>query len=127
MALKERVLDYDYMRGMRGPITIRFDGDDLVKLPCHCDYDPALRSVEGNQVMLVRKIEIKKPDGSWELYPSATWLDGVESENQLRSKAFLKKTNDEGFDVMASTDGVPDGELLVAARKAGIYTETIDG
>jgi len=77
--------------------------------------------------MLVRKIEIKRHDGSWELYPSATWLDGVQGEDQLQSKAFIKKTNDEGFDIMASTDGVPDGELLVAAKEAGIYTETIDG
>lgn len=127
MAIEERIVDYDYMRGMRGKITIRFDSNDLVRLPCHCKYDPALCSDKGNEVMLVRKIEIKKPDGSWELYPSATWLDGVQSENQLQSKAFLKKTNEEGFDIMASTDGVPDGELLVAAKKAGIHTETIDG
>jgi len=127
MALKERVVDYDWMRGISGSITIRFDGDDLVRLPCHCKYDPALCSGKENEVMLVRKIEIKQPDGSWKLYPSATWLDGVQSENQLQSKAFLKKTNEEGFDIMASTDGVPDSELLIAAEEAGIYTETIDG
>lgn len=127
MAIKERTVGYDHMRGQNGPITIRFDGDDLVKLPCHCEYDPALCSNKGNFVMLVRKVEIKNPDGSWTPYPSATWLDGVQSEDQLQSKAFLKKTNEEGFDVMASTDGVPDGELLVAAGEAGIYTETIDG
>jgi len=127
MAVKERVVDYDHMRGIKGSITIRFDGDDLVRLSCYCEYDPALCSEKGNEVMLVRKIEIRQPDGSWELYPSATWLNGVQSEDQLQSKAFLKKTDGEGFDVMASTDGVPDGELLVAAEKAGVYTETIDG
>jgi len=30
-------------------------------------------------------------------------------------------------DVIVYTDGVPDGKLLMAAKKAGIYTETIDG
>jgi len=126
MAVAERIVDYDHMRGINKSITIRFDGDDLVKLPCHCKYDLALCSSEGNQVMLVRKIEIKALDGSWKPYPSATWLGGVQGEDQLQSKAFIKKTNEEGFDIMASTDGVPDGELLVAAKAAGVYTETID-
>jgi len=124
MSLKERKVK-DLLRGGSEEITIRFDGDDLVKLPCHCQYDPALCGEDGNEVLLVRKVEIKNPDGSWSSYPSATWLDGVEHEEQLMSKVLIKKTNEEGFDIMSSTDGVPDGKLLVAAKEAGIYTETI--
>ncbi len=126
MALKERKVR-DILRGGSEEITIRFDGDDLVKLPCNCEYDPALCRKDGNEVMLVRKVEIKNPDGSWSPYPSATWLDGVEDEEQLVSRVLIKKTNEEGFDVMSSAQGVPDGELLVAAEEAGVYTETIDG
>lgn len=124
MSLKERKVK-DLLRGGSEEITIRFDGDDLVKLPCHCQYDPALCGEDGNEVLLVRKVEIKNPDGSWSSYPSATWLDGVEYEEQLMSRVIIKKTNEEGFDIMSSTDGVPDGKLLVAAEEAGIYTETI--
>jgi len=126
MALEERKVR-DILRGGSEEITIRFDGDDLVKLPCHCEYDPALCGKGGNKVMLVRKVEIKNPDGSWSLYPSATWLDGVQGEEQLVSKVLIKKTNEEGFDIMSSAQGVPDGKLLMAAKEAGVYTETIDG
>lgn len=126
MALKERTAG-DILRGGRGEITIRFDGDDLVKLPCHCKYDPVLCGKDGNEVMVVRKVEIKNEDGSWSPYPSATWLDGVQGEEQLVSRVLIKKTNEEGFDIMSSSQGVPDGKLLVAAKEAGIYTETIDG
>lgn len=126
MALKERKVR-DILRGGSEEITIRFDGDDLVKLPCNCKYDPALCGKNGNEVMLVRKVEIKNPDGSWSPYPSATWLDGVEGEEQLVSKVLIKKTKEEGFDIMSSAQGVPDGELLLAAKEAGVYTETIDG
>lgn len=126
MALKERKVR-DILRGGSEEITIRFDGDDVVKLPCHCEYDPALCRKDGNEVMLVRKVEIKNPDGSWSPYPSATWLDGVEGEEQLVSKVLIKKTEEEGFDIMSSAQGVPDGKLLLAAKEAGVYTETIDG
>lgn len=126
MALKEYQVT-DILRGGQGQITIRFDGDDLVELPCHCKYDPALCGEKGNKVLLVRKIEIKNPDGSWSPYPSATWLDEVECEEQLVSRCLIKKTNEEGFDVMSSGQGVPDGTLLEEAKKAGVYTETIDG
>lgn len=126
MALEERIVR-DILRGGREEVTIRFDGDDLVKLPCYCKYDPALCGKDGNEVMLVRKVEIKNPDGSWSPYPSATWLDGVEDEEQLVNKVLIKKTNEKGFDIMGSSQGVPDGKLLVAAKEAGVYTETIDG
>ncbi|PIP23733.1 MAG: hypothetical protein COX90_02090 [Candidatus Nealsonbacteria bacterium CG_4_10_14_0_2_um_filter_38_17] len=126
MALEERKVK-DILRGGSEEITIRFDGDDLVKLPCDCEYDPALCRKDGNEVMLVRKVEIKNPDGSWSPYPSATWLDEVECEEQLVSRVLIKKTNEEGFDIMSSSQGVPDGKLLVAAEETGVYTETIDG
>ena len=122
MALKERTVK-DILRGRNEKIIkIRFDGDDLVKLPCHCQYDPAL----DGEVMVVRKIEIKNPDGSWSPYPSATLLDGVQDEEQLVSRALIKKTNEQGFATMSSTQGVPDFKLLLAAKEAGVYTETIE-
>lgn len=124
MPLKERKV-MDILRGGREEITIRFNGNGLVKLSCHCEYDPALCGKDGNEVMILRKIEIKNPDGSWSPYPSATWLDGVEGEEQLVTRVIVKKTNEEGFDIMSSSDGVPDGELLVEAEAAGVYTETL--
>ena len=126
MAEKEYTIR-DFMRGSLKEVTIRFDDEDLLKLPCHCEYDPVLCTKEGNEVMLVRKVEARNADGSWSLYPSATWLDGVENELQLMSRVLIKKTGEEGFDIMSSTDGVPDGKLMCAVGEAGIYTETIDG
>ena len=119
MALQEFKVE-DILRGRNKEIVIRFDDNDLVKLPCHCKYDSALR----NKVWLVRKVEVKSPSGDWNLYPSATWLDGVEYDGQLVSRAIVKKTNEEGFDIMSSPEGVPDGKLLIAAEEIGVYTES---
>jgi hypothetical protein len=120
----------DFMRGRpREEITIRFDPEDLVKLPCHCDYDPALRGKEKNEVMLVRKIEVQNPDGSWSPYPSVTWLDGVEGpdDEQLMTRALVKRIGKEGFTIMNSSQGVPDGTLMCAAEAADVHTETLYG
>ena len=117
----------DLLRGGREEVTIRFDSDNLVKLPCHCQYDSALAGKDGNEVMVVRKIEVQNKDGSWSLYPSVTWLDGAEYEEQLLTKVLVKKTEEEGFDIMSSSQGVPDGKLMCEAQGAGIYTENIDG
>jgi len=117
----------DYLRGIYKKIILRFDEEDLIELSCHCNYDPALPKKDGNKVMLLRKVEIQNEDGSWSLYPSVTWLDGVENEEQLETKALIKRTNEEGIDVMCSLDGLPDGELMLAAEEEGVYTETIDG
>ena len=125
MALRELTVR-DLMRGGKTEITVRFDSDDLVSLICDCHYDGHdLREFDG-MVNLVKKVEIRNPDGSWSLYPSATWLDGVESEDQLISRALVRRADGE-FHIMSSTQGVPDGKLLVAAEEAGVYTETIDG
>ena len=126
MAQRERKVR-NLLRGGSEEITIRFDGDDLVKLPCYCRYDPALCGQDGNEVMVVRRVEIKNSDGSYSSYPSVVWLDGVEDGEQLESRVLIKKTNEKGFDIMSSAQGIPDGKLLVAAEEAGIYTETIDG
>ncbi len=119
MALQEFKVK-DTLRGRNKEVVIRFDGNDLVKLPCHCKYDSALQ----NEVLLVRKVELKESNGEWVLYPSATWLDGVEYDGQLVSRAIVKKTNEEGFDIMSSPEGVPDGKLLIAAEEIGVYTES---
>lgn len=62
-------------------------------------------------------------DDSWSLYPSATWLDGVEDDEQLITRAFIKKTGFDGFYIVSSLQGVPDGKLIAAAEKVGIYTK----
>jgi len=43
------------------------------------------------------------------------------------TRAIIKKTGEKGATIMGSTDGVLDGELMVGAKAAGIYTESIDG
>lgn len=126
MPLRE-VTVQDHMRGSGEQITIRFDQKDVVELPCHCEYDPALCSKEGNRVKLMRNIEVRKPDGSWGPYPSYTWLDGVQGEEQLVTRAIVMLTGDDSPSIMVSTQGVPDGKLGIAAGEVGIYTETIDG
>jgi hypothetical protein len=108
-------------------ITIRTDCDDVVELSCHCQYDPALVSAEGNKVLLLRKVEIQSADGNWNIYPSVVWLDGVQDEEQLVTRALIKKTGKTGFYTLQSSEGVPDGTLCLAAEAAGIHMETIDG
>ncbi len=116
----------DFMRGRsQETITLRYDSEDFIKLKCHCEYDPALCGRKGNFVLLFRKIEVKNSDGTWSPYPSVSWLDGIESDEQFQTRAFVKITDKEGSDIMASTDGVPDMELVFEAENAGIYTERI--
>lgn len=117
----------DFLRGSSREVTLRFDPEDVVTLPCHCEYDPALCAKEGNQVMLLKKVEVQNEDGSWAPCPSVTWLDGIENEEQLMTRAIIRKSGEKGASIMGSFDGVPDGELMVAAKEAGVYTETIDG
>lgn len=129
MALKERRVRDILRGGNEEIITIRFDGEDLIRLPCYCKYDPALcgEGGNGNEVMLIRRIDVRNADGSWDPYPSVTWLDGVESEEQLVTRVLIKKTNEEGFCTMSSSQGVPDAKLMSAAEEAGVYVKIIDG
>ena len=116
----------DLMRGRDKEIVIRFDPRALAELSCEGNYDPVMSGPvgkEGKRAFVIRKIEIKKRDGAWSPYPSVVWLDGVEYEDQLQTKAIVK-TGD-GIHVMASADGVPDGKLMASAAAAGIHTETI--
>ena len=118
----------DFLRGKsEKTITIRYDPNEVIELPCHCEYDSALSKPRGNRVVILKKVEIQNNDGSWSPYPSVTWLDGVEGEEQLVTKALVKITGEKAISVMGSSDGVPDGKLMSAAEEAGIYTETIDG
>jgi len=127
MAMKEAKVR-DIMRGKKEEVVIRFEDtlSNLAKLPCSCRYDPVLSRKSGNHAMVVRKIERKNADGSWSPYPSVTFLDGVSNENQLVTVAFIKKLGEEGYDIMQSTDGIPDYKLLTTAKEAGIFTEFID-
>lgn len=119
----------DILRGRPDQeVVVRLDFADVAELSCHCDYDPALCGKGengGNGVNLMRKIEVREDDGSWQLYPSVAWLDGVFSDEQLQTIAVVKIGDDKGFSIMSSFDGVPDGTLMVAAEEAGIHTETI--
>lgn len=112
----------DYLRGTEEPITIRYDINDVVRLPCSSSIGG-----KDKEVNLFRKVEEKKPDGSWAPYPSVTWLDGVSYEDQLVTRALILLPGEKAITVMQSPQGVPDGELMLAAEKAGIHTETIDG
>jgi hypothetical protein len=116
----------DYLRGSEEKITLRYDPDDVVKLPCFCNYDPVLSGPNGNEVLIIRKVEVQKEDGSWEPYPSVTWLDGVETEEQLVTKALVKQSKTGEVVVMVSPQGLPDGMLMEAAAEAGIHTELIE-
>ena len=118
----------DLLRGRPNErITIRTDFNDVVELPCHCQYDSALVSEEGNKVLLLRRVEIQNPDGKWSIYPSVTWLDGVQDDEELVTRALIKQAGKTGFYIMESSEGVPDGTLYLAAKDAGIHTETING
>ena len=126
MALKQcRVKNV--LRGSREEVIIRFDENNLIGLPCHCRYDPALCTKKGNRVMVVRRVEIKNPDNSWSPYPSMTWLDGIECGGQLVTRVLIKKAKEKRFEVMSSLQGVPDGKLFRAVKEVGIYTETLNG
>lgn len=103
-------------------VTIHWDPEDLVLLPCHTSYDPALEK----QVRVPRRVEWL--DGEeWKPYPVVAWHDGVFSDLQLQTVAIIVKTNESGVHIMASADGVPDGVLMLVAEQAGIYVETYDG
>lgn len=126
MSLEEHTIK-DFMRGGMKEITIRFNPDDIVKLECYCDYDPALKREKNNTVMVVRNVEVRDEGGAWVPYPSVTWLDGVENEEQLLTRVFVKRIMEEGVDIMGSSQGIPDGKLMCAAKKTGIHIETIGG
>ena len=123
MAVIEETIK-DIMRGRsQGKVKIRYDPEDVAELPCHCTYDPALCAEEGNRVRLLRKIEVQMPDGSWAPYPSYTWLDGVDHEDQLTTAVAIMLTGEAEMSIMFSAEGVPDGKLGVAASEAGIHSE----
>ena len=117
----------DFLRCGKKDVTLRCDIDDLVKVGCHCEYDPALKGKDHNEVLIPRKIEVKNEDGFWGSYPVVTWLDGVENEEMLVTRVIVKKTNEKGLSIMQSTEGVPDGELMCAAKETEILTETLNG
>ena len=109
----------DVLRGKEEEnIIIRFN-NDVVKLPCHCKYDSALSGGNGNnEVLVVKKIEVKNKDGSWSPYPSVTFF----GEAQHETRVFVRRTGEKGITIMRSTN-TPDEKLISAAETAGIYTE----
>jgi len=117
----------NYLRGASDKVTIRFDRDALVKLVGSCIYYRRSEGEETYDVIIPKAIESMNPDGTWRPYPSVTWLDGVECECQLVTRAIVKLLDGEGYVIATSPEGVPDGTLMLAAKKAGVYTETIDG
>jgi hypothetical protein len=93
----------------------------LEELSCSVRYDPALSGDKGYRVRVPKKIQVFE-NGIWAPYPTVSWLDNVEYGGQLMTRVLAKITGEEGLDVMNSPDGVPDGALMIAAKKAGIHT-----
>lgn len=110
----------DFLRGRDEIITIRFNPEDLIELPCDCIYSSDLNALQ--KVIILKRIEVYK-GGKCVPYPSVAWLDGVENDTQLVTRAFVK--TEEEFKIMTSPEGVPDGRLMVEAQKAGVFTEII--
>lgn len=111
----------DRMRGSLRKITIRIH-DAVKELPCDAKYDGALSGLKGNRVRVPEKIEVLE-NGEWKPYPSASWLDGVESDDQLITRVIAKITGEEGYDIMDSPEGLPDGTLMMNAKKENIFTQ----
>lgn len=111
----------DHLKGSGREIVIRLDEEDLVELSCSVRYDPVMSDENGFRVRVPRIIEVFKGDGVWESYPVVSWLDNVEYDGQLVTRVLAKISGEKGFDVMNSPDGVPDGALIISAKKAGIH------
>ena len=111
--------DWRFARN-RGNIILRFDPEDTVRLPCGCIYDEALHKEEGNEVMLIRKIEMLRHDGQWVPYPSIFLID---SDDLFQTTAIVRVTGKEGFYPASSPDLSPDFTLLGEAKRAGVCTE----
>jgi len=111
----------DILRGRKQKVTIRFNDDDLIKLPCGGRYDPELCGNNGNEVLILSKVEVENEDGSWGPYPSVAWVDPV--DGLVFSLALVKKTNKKVPYIMSTPPGCPDVKLLMAAVEAKIYTE----
>ncbi len=112
----------DYLRGRADEeITVRFNPANVATLSCGCDYEG---SAGDKTVVILKKMEFLELNGSWAPYPAVTWLDGAEGDEQLITRAFVRKDDGE-FYIMTSPDGVPDGRLMTSAQKEGIYTETL--
>jgi len=124
---KEEIVEIgtkDFLRGdAKKGIILRFNPENAVKLPCYCRYDKNMPRENGNEVMIIKKIEIKDEDGTWDLYPSITWLDGVENNEQLVTRAIVKLSNGK-VEVMTSAQGFPDGKLMNKAEEVGISVES---
>ena len=85
----------DYLRGRDDKeVVLRFDPEDVIEVDCSCRYGAAGGIRNGNRtVTIVRKIEVLQTDGSWSPYPSVSWLDGMEGNDEaLVTRAFVKKT-----------------------------------
>jgi hypothetical protein len=107
----------DVMRGRPDHnVFLRTDLDDLVQVSCYSKYDPQLNK----QVRILRQVEVQE-DEEWKPYPVVSWLDGVTHEDQLQTMVLVVPIGDT-LTALGTTDGVPDGELMLEAEKAGIYT-----
>jgi hypothetical protein len=102
-------------------IKLRYDFRSAIKMPCQGDYDPALNG----EVFLLRKVQVQKPDGSRMYYPSMVLLDGIENDEQLVTRAFIRKVGERSMSVVESPNGAPDKALLDAAHREGVYTKIL--
>ncbi len=116
----------DWLRYEEREIIIKFDPDNVIELPCHCRYDPALITKNGKRVRLLKKADVRKNDGSWQPYPTISQLWGGGIEGQCYTRALIKITGEEDITVSDSENWCPDTVLLTAAEAEGIYTEIIE-
>ncbi len=118
---ERRILDV--MRGSMKMITIRFKDDDVIELPCNCNYYHFSPEMNG-RVIILRKVEERNPiDGTWKPYPSVSW---IKENGKDISKAIVKHPK-EGIKLMSSSPGFIDNKLVLYAKRAGVYIETAEG
>ncbi len=115
----------DSMRLNISKVTIRFNPNDVIRLPCSCDYDKELKG----KVDLLRKVEVKSPSGIWGPYPSVALIDGIDAttrQEQKFTRAIIRKSVDKEIAIMKSPNNALDITLYNAAENARVNVFSID-
>ena len=109
--------DYRFSGNEQPIVTIRTDLETIL-------VETGAKYNGKKTINLLKKMEIFIGDRGWVPYPSVFW---VSKGDQLQTTCFVKENSDsEEITVFNSPNGVPDGELMTNAKKAGIYTEMVD-
>ena len=92
---------------------LRFSKETMI-LPCYTNYDPT----RDKEVEVPKSAEIQLENGDWKPYPIVRWVD---TDAVLWTEVLVVR--EDGIYEMASTNGVPDGKLHLAAEKAGLLVD----